>query len=230
MTLRHEWGMFSIRSPYVGHGDGVQGGIAGTRVERRGLSRSLRYGGTVPNGAGSAALAGRLRLPRLRSSRALQAGGAGALPVQPLQPTCPCVPRRMHTSRGSAPSLVACTTPRSLLGGGKEPSEWALQVAPRRRLKVAAVAIAITRASEPKATIGAMRGVLRRWSGDADGAQDAGGAGRAARLWTRPARVSDQTATRGARTPCVALRRPRGGRSLPHEVTTPSPAGNGVRR
>ena len=39
----------------------------------------------MPHGTGSAALAGRLRLPRLRSSRALRAGGAGALPVQPLQ-------------------------------------------------------------------------------------------------------------------------------------------------
>jgi len=37
--------------------------------------------------------------------------------------------------------------------------------------------------------------------GNADGAQDVGGAGRAARLSTRPARVSDQTATRCARTP-----------------------------
>ena len=39
----------------------------------------------MPHGAGSAALAGRLRLPRLRPSRALRAGGPGALPVQPLQ-------------------------------------------------------------------------------------------------------------------------------------------------
>ena len=77
--------MFLICSLYGGHGDGVQGGIAGARIERRGLSPGLRYGGAMPRGAGPVALAARLRLPRLRSSRALRAGGAGALPVQPLQ-------------------------------------------------------------------------------------------------------------------------------------------------
>ena len=77
--------MFSICSPCGGHGYGVQGGIAGARVERRGLSRGLRYGGAVPRGAGPAALARRLRLSVLRPSRALRSGGPWALPVQPLQ-------------------------------------------------------------------------------------------------------------------------------------------------
>ena len=39
----------------------------------------------VPRGAGPAALAGRLRLPLLRPSGALRAGGSGSLSMQPVQ-------------------------------------------------------------------------------------------------------------------------------------------------
>ena len=53
--------------------------------ERRGVSGGLRYGGAVPLGAGPAALAGRLRLPLLRPSGALRAGGSGSLSMQPVQ-------------------------------------------------------------------------------------------------------------------------------------------------
>ena len=71
--------MFSICSLWRGHRYRVQGGIAGGWIERRGVSRSLRLGGTVPHGAGSVALAGRLRLPRLRPSRALRAAAGRGL-------------------------------------------------------------------------------------------------------------------------------------------------------
>ena len=39
----------------------------------------------MPRGAAPAALAGRLRLPLLRPSRALRAGGSGSLSMQPVQ-------------------------------------------------------------------------------------------------------------------------------------------------
>ena len=55
------------------------------RVERRGVSRSLRRRGAVPLGIVPAALAGRLRLPCLRPSRALCAGGPEPLPMLPVQ-------------------------------------------------------------------------------------------------------------------------------------------------
>ena len=53
--------------------------------ERRGVSGGLRHRGAVPRGAGPAALAGRLRLPLLRPSGALRAGGSGSLSMQPVQ-------------------------------------------------------------------------------------------------------------------------------------------------
>ena len=56
----------------------------------RGLSdeafrEGLRRRGAVPLGIVPAALAGRLRLPCLRPSRALCAGGPEPLPMQPVQ-------------------------------------------------------------------------------------------------------------------------------------------------
>ena len=52
---------------------------------RRGVSGGLRHRGAVPRGAGPATLAGRLRLPLLRPSGALRAGGSGSLSMQPVQ-------------------------------------------------------------------------------------------------------------------------------------------------
>ena len=69
--------MFCVR------GSRLQGCIARAWSERRGVSGGLRYGGAVPLGAGPAALAGRLRLPLLRPSGALRAGGSGSLSMQP---------------------------------------------------------------------------------------------------------------------------------------------------
>ena len=124
MTLRHEWRTFSICSLWRGHRYGVQGGIAGGWIERRGVSRSLRLGGTV----GSAALAGRLRLPRLRPSRALRAGGPGALPVQPLQePDIAHGGHDLPCDQAAAEALVRGHPPdrdgeeRRLFGGTRPP-------------------------------------------------------------------------------------------------------------
>ena len=94
-----------------------------------GVSRGLRYGGAVPRGAAPAALAGRLRLPLLRPSRALRAGGARALSMQPVQEADIAhgghdLPR----DQAAADALVRSHSPdrdgeeRHLVGGTRPPS------------------------------------------------------------------------------------------------------------
>ena len=121
--------MFSICSVWGGHGYGVQGCIARAWSERRGVLGGLRHQGAVPRGAGPAALAGRLRLPLLRPSGALRAGGSGSLSMQPVQEADIAHGGHDLPRDQAAADTLVCRHPpdrdgeeRHLVGGTRPPS------------------------------------------------------------------------------------------------------------